>query len=140
MVRDPKDPNGPLMQFREGDHQEQGKVAGRLPYEGEVIGNKVPPYEVTGVDALSPILMHVDFPASKEQIVQTIGQARVALDKTHTISVAELLERTTPERFDSSTEVEQAVERIWQQVMPHPDGGRGGHHRQGDDLTGRRPN
>lgn len=139
MVRDPKDPNGPIMQHREPPSHEQGNAAGRMPYPGEIVGNKTPPYDVTGVDALTPLLMHVDFPATREQIVQAIGQARIALDKQRTISVAEVMEKSAPAEFRSSTEVEQAVQRVWKQIMPRPDP-RGGHHRQGDDLTGRPPN
>ena len=139
MVQDPKDPNGPLMQYREGDRREQGELAGgRLPYEGEVIGNKLPPYEVTGLDALSPLLMHVDFPVTKERLAERIGGARVALDKTRTISVREVIDRTAPNEFRSSGEVEEAVKRIWQQLTARPD--RGSHHRQDDNLTGRKPN
>ena len=138
MVHPQEDKNAEIMQRREPPRHETGEFAGRRPYEGEIIGNKEPPFEVTGMDALSPLLMHVDFPATKEQLAQRIGGARIALDKTHTISVREVIERTAPNEFRSSTEVEHAVERIWRQLVPRGD--RGGRHRQGDDLTGRPPN
>ena len=140
MVHPQEDKNDALMQHRDQQprHEQPERVRGRLPYEGEIVGNKEPPFEVRGMDALSPLLMHVDFPATKEQIVQAIGGARIAVDKTRTLSVREVLEKTAPNEFRSSTEVEHAVQRIWQQVLPHPD--RGSRHWQGDNLNGRAPN
>jgi transposase InsO family protein len=132
--------NDELMQRREPDRREErlAHEAGRLPYPGEVVGNKLPPYEVTGLDALSPLLVHVDFPASKEEIVARIGQARVPVSKDRTETVADILARTAPGTFRSSSEVERAVAQVWDQVFPHED--RGSRHFQRDNLSKRPPN
>lgn len=139
MVQPEEKDNATLMQRREPDAREaRGAGTAPLPYPGEIVGRKAPPFEVTGADALSPLLMHVDFPATREEIIATIGQARIPVDAQHTMSVAEVLARTGPASFRSSTEVEHAVNRIWDDIRPHDD--RGGHPWQADNLTGRKPN
>lgn len=140
MVQPEEDRNATLQQRRDLDHREErlAHEAGRLPHPGEVVGNKLPPYEVTGVDALSPLLVHVDFPATKEEVVARIGSARIAISKEQTLTVAEILALTGPTEFRSSAEVEAAVNQIWDRVYPHED--RGGHQRQRDNLSGRKPN
>lgn len=135
MVQDPKHDNSTLMQRREAEDR---RVDAPLPYPGEIVGRKTPPFEVTGVDALSPLLMHVSFPASREEVIAAIGQALIPIDKQHTMSVADVLERTAPLTFRSSAEVEAAVKQIWQGIRPHDD--RGGRHWQRDDTSARDPN
>lgn len=88
-----------------------------------------------GTDALSPLLVHVRFPATKEQIAAAIGDARVPMGQDRTRTVREILERLAPNAFASSRDVERALEQAWPQVADVA--GRDGRQRQGDDLTGR---
>lgn len=150
MVDPDKDRNDVLMQGREEPDAQPGnnvlgqrnvermdrkEDGGRLPYPGEIVGRKEPPFQATGLDALTPLLVHVQFPVTKEELIQAIGQAQVPLDKTRTASVASIIEKTALVRFQSSQEVEQAVARVWDQIFPHQD--RGGRHWQRDNLSGR---
>lgn len=131
MTQPRREVNDEIMQRREADPRETGPAtSGRLPYPNEVIGRKEPPFDVTRVDALSPILMHIDFPATKEDIVAKIGQARIPVDQYHTETVAEILDRVAPNSFRSSTEVEAAVNALYERTRTQ----------RGDDLSGRRPN
>ena len=110
----------------------------RAPYPGEVVGNKTPPFEVVGVDALSPILMHVEFPASREDIVEAIGEARIPVSRNRARSVREIMGFLTPDSFASNREVEESLKRVWDQVADNADlSDRGGRQRQ-DDRTERR--
>lgn len=151
MAHPNKDRNDVLMQGREApdarpgndvlgqvapERLERKEDGGRLPHDGEIIGRKEPPYQATALDALTPLLVHVDFPATKAQLMETIGHAQVPIDRARTARVADILEKTAPTTFQSSAEVEAAVARIWDQVRPHED--RDGHHWQRDNLTGRR--
>lgn len=126
------------MQFREGNGRQEAIEGGRLPYENEVIGNKTPPFQVTGVDAISPLLMHVTFPATKEQIMELIGGAQIAVNKTKTMPLRDILDKTAPREFRNRGEVEQAINHVWGQILPHPDP-RGSHHQQRDDFERREP-
>lgn len=139
MVRDQDDQDDERMQHRDQRprHEQPGRAHGRLPHEGEIVGDKAPPFEVTGMDALSPPRMRVGFPAMKENVIDAIGSARIAVDESRTASVREVIEKTSPDGFRPSTEVEHAVQRIWQQVMPHP--ACRSPRWQGDDLDGRSP-
>jgi len=125
-----------IMQAR-GDvpREHVGVTHGRLPYPNEVIGRNEPPYHPIGTDALSPLLLHLEFPCTKQQIVDVIGHARIAVSHDATRSVAEIVEMLGPETFTSSREVELAVERVWDQVADLQ--GRGGRHWQADNLDGR---
>ena len=69
--------------------------------------------EVVGVDALSPLLLRVQFPATKEEVIDAIGAARIPIDAQHTRTVREVLDRTAPATFLNSAEVEAAVARAW---------------------------
>lgn len=109
----------------------------RAPYPGEIIGDKEPPFDVVGVDALSPILQHVDFPATREDIVAKIGEARIPVSRTKAKSVREVMDFVTPGNFASNREVEEAVKRVWDQVADIDD--RGGHTRQGARTEKRPP-
>lgn len=137
MVQPKEYDNNTLMQRREPPREPDESHAGRLPYPGEVIGHGAPPYEIIGLDALSPVLSKVDFPATKDALIQQLGEARIPVDQQRLISIRELLDKTTPETFASSREVETAIRRIWQQVVPHPD--RGGRQVQNDNTSARRP-
>lgn len=124
-------------------HQNRPRPAGPatgapLPYPGELVGKKEPPYDVTGVDALSPLLMHVEFPATRDEIQRAIGQAVIPIDRHRTRSVAEVLDHVGPDTFRSSREVEDAVNRYWDQIAERT--GRGGRQQKGDNLGGRPPN
>lgn len=132
MVHPQDDKNATLQQGREGPHDTQ---AGRLPHPGEIVGRKEPPYQATGLDALSPLLSHVQFPASKEDVIATIGQARIPIDRFRTASVAELLEPLGPNEFPSSAELEQAFARSFREQGAGET--RGGRQWQGDDVSGR---
>ena len=158
--------NGPIMQKRDEDRpdphlhklkagEEAGReemsqrhvptsdrVAGharftRDPYPGEIVGNKEPPFEVVGLDALSPLLTHVEFPATREQVIERIGAARVPVSRQRAKSVREILEQVAPTEFRSSRELEDSVMRVWDQVAEI--GGRASRHRQNDNLEGRDP-
>lgn len=135
MVHPQEDKNATLQQGRGAQRDQPEGQAGRLPYPGETVGRKEPPYQATGLDALSPLLSHVRFPASKEEIIATIGQARIPIDKLRTATVAELLDPVGPNEFPSSAELEQAFSRVF-----HEQGARetrGGRQWQGDNVTGR---
>ena len=133
-----KDGNAVLGQARM-DRLRDKDTGGRLPYEGEVVGGPHPPYEITGLDALSPLLTHVEFPATKAGLIAQIGHARIAIDEQHTRRVAEVLEAVAPNEFPSSAEVEAAVKRAWDQIAHPPDHARGSQHWQRDDVNQRRP-
>lgn len=130
--------NNVLGEPRAPERMDRKESGGRLPYPGEVVGNKLPPYDVTGLDALSPLLNHVEFPATRAEIVERIGLARVAVDKTTTRTVAEILDLVAPNTFRSHLEVESAVKQVWDRIQPHSGDGRGSHHGQRDDLTGQK--
>jgi hypothetical protein len=131
MAQEQDDRNDKLMQRRKPDPQETGSAtSGRLPFPNEIIGKKEPPFDVTGADAISPLLMHVDFPATKEEIASRIGHARVPVDRKRTETVREVLDRVAPETFRSSREVEDAINRIYERSGTQ----------KGDDLGGRKPN
>lgn len=134
MVHPQEDKNATLQQGREPQHEPE-RQAGRLPYPGEIVGRKEPPYHATGLDALSPLLSHVRFPASKEDIIASIGQARIPIDKFRTASVAELLDPLGPNEFPSSAELEQAFARSFREQGAGET--RGGRQRQGDNVGGR---
>lgn len=120
--------------------EEPSRVQGRAPYAGEVVGGRQhPPFEVKGLDALSPILAHVPFPARKADVLAAIGGARIAIDQVKTVSVADILSRVAPERFETSMDLEAAAQRIIREMQPHYEDGRGAHHRQTDNVSGRRP-
>lgn len=138
MVQPEEEKNRGIQQRREIDPRESGPaVSHPAPHPGELVGRKQPPYEVVGTDALSPLLMHVDFPATVDDVKNTIGQARIPISSTRTLSVSEVLDKVVPKDFRSSREVEDAVKRVWDQIAPHPD--RGSHHAQRDNLWGREP-
>jgi hypothetical protein len=124
------------MQARGTRGGEPVAAEGRPPRANEVVGaSQQPPYHPIGADALSPLLLRVAFPATKEEIVDAIGEARIAVSHDRTRSVAEVLDLLAPERYASSLDVERALETAWPEVSQAQ--GRGGRARQGDDLSGR---
>lgn len=137
MVKPEDQRNAEIMQARGPQPREaHGAGEGRAPWPNEVVGLHEPPYHPIGVDALSPLLLHVAFPATKSDIAQAIGDARIAVSQDHSRKVREILEILAPERFASSREVEEAVRRAWPQVAGLQ--GRGARHQKGDNLEGRR--
>ena len=109
MVHPQEDKNNALHQFR--PVKEERLV--EPPYGGEVIGGRrKPPFEVTGLDALSPILGSVRFPATKEDVIAAIGEAVIPIDKRRTMRVGELVERASPNDFRSSMEFERAIQSV----------------------------
>lgn len=130
MVQPPGERNAKIMQWREGEKRERGPATDApLPYPNEIVGRKAPPYHGTGADALSPLLMHIAFPATREEIKQAIGQARIPVDRTRTERVDAILDRLGPETYRSSREVEDAVKRLAERT--------GG---IADDVRRRKPN
>lgn len=103
----------------------------REPYAGEIIGNKSPPFEVVGLDALSPVLTHVEFPATREEIVEHIGDVQIPIDKMRTKTAREMLADVGSTRFASGKILEDALARVWDTVAERE--GRGGRHWQNDD-------
>lgn len=136
MVQPQEDKNEAIMQRRVAQRKEGPPAEHEAPWPGAVVGRPEPPYEVVGLDALSPLLRHVEFPATKEEVAQRIGQARVPISRERTMSVGEILDKVNPTAFRSSMEVEDAVKHAWDDIAPHPDA-RGGRHRQRDDTGGR---
>ena len=138
MVHPQEDRNNVLGQAREGEHREQpGNQAGRAVHPGEIVGRKEPPFEVTGLDALSPLLTHIDFPATKDEIIAQIGEAQIPIDKWRTARAADLIEAAGADEFPSSRELEIAINRTFHE---HPPGeSRGGYHWQRDNVDGRPP-
>lgn len=107
----------------------------RAPYAGEIVGNKTPPFEVVGLDALSPVLTHVDFPATREEIVDAIGDVQIPIDKMRTKTVREMLADVGPTRFASSKILEDSLARAWDTIAERE--GRGGRHWQNDNTPAR---
>lgn len=137
MVQPQEDRNHERMQRRMMGADEPAATHGRLPDPNQVIGgHPAPPFEVVGLDALSPLLMHIAFPASKDEIVAAIGQARVPITRTRTMSVAEMLDRVMLFEFRGSSDVEAAIDQAWDRIV-EPEG-RGGRHHQGSNLMHRK--
>lgn len=135
MVQPREDKNDRIMQAREPPRE---PTLGRPPEPGEVMGHRGPPFEVVGLDALSPALLHVRFPATLDDVVQALGSVEVPIDKWRTASVAEILDLVALPRFESKAQLEDAVNRSWTRIrdaLGHA-GERGGRNRQGDDVAG----
>ena len=88
-----------------------------------------------GLDALSPLLEHVTFPATKEDVIARIGDLQVPIDKESTSTVRTIVAQVTPESFQSSAALEDAVKARWDDIAMRE--GRGGRHRQSDNLEER---
>lgn len=141
MVDEPKpQQDNKVHQFRDpgraaGD-ESRPRANGRMPYPNEVVGNtNQPPFEVVGTDALSPLLMQVGFPVTKEQLIERIGHARMPIDHRSTRTIREVLERAVPTHFQTSRDVELAVERVLVDFLPLTDRSK----RRGEEFTNRRP-
>jgi hypothetical protein len=134
----PEDQHNAEIMQRRGYHpaEAEGHGGGREPYPNEIIGLNEPPYHPIGVDALSPILLHVEFPATKEEIARKIGDARIAVSQNETRRIADILAFLGPETFQTSKDVERAAENAWDQIADLQ--GRGGRHWQGDMTHHRR--
>lgn len=139
MVHPHDDRNNVLHQAREPEHQDEpANEAGRPPYPGEIIGRKEPPFEVTGLDALSPLFAQVKFPATKEEIIAQIGKAMIPIDKWRVAPAADLIRAAGADEFPSSRELEIAIDRGFHEHPPSE--ARGGYHWQRDNVDGRPPN
>lgn len=128
---------------RASERMEPTESGARLPNPGEVAGNKMPPMNVTGLEALSRRLNHVKFPATREyivELVERIGLARIPIDKASTRSVTDIMQMVAPNTFRSHVEVESAVKQVWDRIQTRSGDGRGSHHGQRDDLTGQKRN
>lgn len=128
MVHHQPNKDNTLPQFREPS--EPDSPAGRPPRANEVIGHGGRFHQVTGMDALSPILAHVPFPASKGEIIAILGDARIAIDKVATMPVRAILDMTAPETFASQQDLERAIQHVWNRIQPHYENGRGAHHQK----------
>lgn len=138
MANPHEDRNNVLHEAREAEHREEPLYQTGRPVEpGEIVGRKEPPFEVTGLDALSPLLAHVEFPATKEEVLARVGAARFPIDRWRTASTASLIEATGAREFRSSRELEVALNRSFHEHPPTET--RGGYHWQRDDVDGRRP-
>ena len=136
MVHPQEDRNSTLHQSRAPEPREQaGGHAGRPPYAGEIVGRKEPPYQATGLDALSPLLHHVEFPCTLDDVKAAIGQARIPIDKMRTAQVADLLDRIGPMEFRSSRELEVAFSNVFREKGIRET--RGGNQWQSDNTDGR---
>lgn len=136
MVNPHEDRNSVLHQSRAEEPRERaGGHAGRLPYPGEIVGRKEPPYQATGLDALSPLLHHVDFPCTLDDVIAAIGHARIPIDKMRTAQVSDLLQRIGPQEFRSSRELEVAFSNVFREKGIRET--RGGNRWQSDNTDGR---
>ena len=137
MVHPQEDRNNTLQQAREGEHREEpGMEAGRPPYPGEIVGRKEAPFEVTGLDALSPLFANIRFPATKEEIIAQIGEAQIPIDKWRLAPAADLIRLAGADEFPSSRELEVAINRAFHEHPPSES--RGSYHWQRDNVDGRR--
>lgn len=100
------------------------------PVPGEIIGRKEPPFQATGLDALAPLFRHVDFPATKEEVVEKIGDAVIPIDRQRTSRAEEIIRKTAPDTFRSAQELADAIDRTFHERAPGES--RGGHHWQRD--------
>ncbi|HUR69134.1 MAG TPA: hypothetical protein VM370_07790 [Candidatus Thermoplasmatota archaeon] len=81
--------------------------------EGEVLGgHRKPPFHVVGLDALAPALYTVPFPATKEEILDRLGDVRMPIDKRRTRLVGEIVERALPEQYATATDLMAALQRV----------------------------
>lgn len=87
--------------------------ASRLPHPGEIIGRKEPPFQATGLDALSPLLLDVRWPATKAEVIAQVGDAVIPIDQYRTRRAAEIIGLAGPESFRSSKELEDAINHVW---------------------------
>lgn len=127
MVHSHPQKDNTLPQFRD---QGADRPAGPAPRPNEVIGHGRKGHAVRGLDALTPILAHVAFPASKTEVIEAIGQVRVPIDRVATKSVREIVEMTAPETFATSDDLTSAIAHVWDRIQPHYEDGRGAHHHQ----------
>lgn len=116
MVDHPKpQQDNKVHQFRApGERGDEGAPPGAAPVPGPnqvVGGGGGPPYESKGIRAFALLLPRIEFPISKDRLIQQLGHARIAVDSHRTRSIHEVLEHTVPERFESREVLEQAVER-----------------------------
>lgn len=94
----------------------------RPPYPGERVGRSGIAHQVVGIDSISPLLSHVSFPATRKQILDTIGDARVALTRHRSASVRDVLTHeamTGANRFESRDSLERALRQSWEQIAGH---------------------
>ncbi len=65
--------------------------------------------EAYGVAAVTQALSGIDFPASKEEILEAKGQEEIQWTKNKTIDLASLLEQTDQDEFESMPELVEVI-------------------------------
>lgn len=88
----------------------------RAPYAGEVPGHQTPPYDIIGVQALSPMLTHVEFPASSDDILAALGDVRIPISQREVRTVREMLDLIGGGSYQSAAQFEDAVARNWDRI------------------------